>query len=65
MTFGSFIIPVQIDNIQIKAEFHIVPDADISLEAILGRSILNYVALQVTKTPHLNYKFMIFVRKII
>ncbi|KAM8718663.1 hypothetical protein ACLKA7_001384 [Drosophila subpalustris] len=42
-------VPVTLDNIQMKIEFHVVPDEDIGFEAILDRTILDYVDLQVTK----------------
>lgn len=48
VTFGSFIIPVLIDNIEMKLEFHVIPDEDISFEAILGRTILEHVDMQIT-----------------
>jgi len=37
LTFGSIVIPVEINNMHMKVEFHVVPDEDMGFEAILGR----------------------------
>jgi len=49
LPFGSIVIPVEIDNMHIKMEFHVVPDEDMGFDAILGRTILDIVDMKVTK----------------
>jgi len=49
LTFGSIVIPVEIDNMHMEVEFHVVPDEDMGFDAILGRTILDIVDMKVTK----------------
>jgi len=47
-TFGSIVIPVEIDNMHMKVEFHVVSDEDMGFDAILCRTILDIVDMIVT-----------------
>jgi len=49
LTFGSIVIPVEIDNMHMKVQFHLVQDEDMGFDAILGRTILDIVDMKVTK----------------
>jgi len=49
LTFGSIVIPVEIDNMHMEVEFHVVPDKAMGFDAISGRPILDIVDMKVTK----------------
>jgi len=49
LTLGSIVIPVEIDNMHMKVEFHVVPDEYMGFDAFLGRTILDVVDMKVTK----------------
>nr|XP_041632327.1 uncharacterized protein LOC121502695 [Drosophila kikkawai] len=49
LMFGSIILPVEIDNIEMEVQFRVVPEEDMGFDAILGRTILDIVDMKVTK----------------
>jgi len=50
LAFGSLVTKVVIDGIDMSVEFHVMPDDDMKLDAILGTTILNSVDMMVTKS---------------
>jgi len=49
LTFGSFVISVEVDGIDMQVEFHGVPDEDMGFDSIVGRKIVNSMDMKVTK----------------
>jgi len=49
LIFGSIVVPVEIENMHMKVEFHVVPDEEMGFNAILCRTIVDIVDMKVTK----------------